>query len=64
MGTDGIHMSHAETLLSDDDGWHQARCTCGWAQGPLPDLETVVDVLMQHAREMALLEDREEADGE
>jgi hypothetical protein len=30
-------------------GWFSARCTCGFTEGPFPDLETMVDALMEHA---------------
>lgn len=50
-------MCDGRSLQPDQQGRFIAVCTCGWGQTMLPDLETVVDVLMQHSREMALLED-------
>lgn len=32
-------------------GWHHARCTCGWTEGPFPDAETMVDALRAALRE-------------
>jgi hypothetical protein len=43
------HQVDDESLRADDEGWFQARCTCGWAFGPLTGMEEVADVLMEHA---------------
>ena len=43
------HVSESGTLEPKGDGWFEARCMCGFRFGPLPDTETVVDVLMEHA---------------
>jgi len=48
MLVDG-HQSDPGSLEPDADGWYHARCTCGFRFGPLPDVETVADVLMEHA---------------
>lgn len=37
----------------EDDGFYLALCTCGWRQDGLPDLETAIDFLMEHAAEAA-----------
>ena len=42
------HMLNPESL-EDEKGWFTARCTCRWSFGPLPDVETLIDVLMEHA---------------
>ena len=47
---DDPHLSN--DLSPDSDGWYWARCTCGFEMGPLPDSETMTDVLMEHAAEM------------
>jgi hypothetical protein len=49
-----IHQS--DGIGEDDDGFFTPRCTCGWRWGPCPDLETLVDVLMDHAAERAITE--------
>jgi hypothetical protein len=49
----GIVEHHAcRDVEPDDDGWFWASCTCGWTRGPLPDRETQIDSLMDHAREV------------
>lgn len=44
-----LHATADGTLERGEDGWYEARCTCGFRNGPLPDLETTVDELMDHA---------------
>lgn len=44
------------------DGWYTARCSCGWSDGPFPDVETMVDALMDHAAAAAMA-DRPSAGG-
>lgn len=46
------HMSEPGTLEPDADGWWHARCVCGWQQGPFPDIEVVVDALMDHVADV------------
>jgi hypothetical protein len=48
------HSSDPASFDSDDAGFFTAVCSCGWKQGPLPDVETMVDALMQHAFEMGI----------
>lgn len=50
-----VHMT-ADGTLTTEDGWYEARCSCGFTMGQLPDLETTVDVLMEHARDAGLQE--------
>lgn len=52
MATKNVHLSDASSLETDETGFYTARCECGWAFGPLPDVETVVDALMDHARDI------------
>lgn len=55
---------HASDLdLHPEDGWYRARCVCGWTQSPFPDIETMVDALMDHAAACArpATEEAEEA---
>jgi hypothetical protein len=59
MGRHGIRegdiMSlHITSFFGEEDGWQDGRCACGWAVGPCPDDETVVDALMEHAFEMGV----------
>lgn len=51
-----VHYSVLGSLEPADDGWWHARCVCGWEQGPLPDIDTVVDALMSHAADAAFAE--------
>lgn len=44
-----IHLSDPETFKPDADGFFTARCVCGWALSPWPDMELAVDALMEHA---------------
>lgn len=53
-----VHMSYATTTDPMDDGFYEARCECGYVQGPFPDVETVIDDLMGHAFAMGVLEGR------
>jgi hypothetical protein len=43
-----IHQT-ADFDLHPGDGWYSAQCTCGFTEGPFPDVETMVDALMEHA---------------
>jgi hypothetical protein len=43
-----IHQT-ADFDLHPRDGWYSAQCTCGFTEGPFPDIETMVDALMEHA---------------
>lgn len=55
------HYAISGSLEPAEDGWWHARCNCGWEQGPLPDVEVVVDALMDHvmaeARREVIAED-------
>lgn len=44
-----LHQSDGSSFERNDDGFYVARCDCGYEMGPLPDVETVTDVLMSHA---------------
>ncbi len=46
---DRPHLSDVSCLEPTDTGFFEARCECGFRVGPLPDRETLVDVLMEHA---------------
>lgn len=46
-------VGHTSDCYEDDDGWLIVRCTCGFLFGPVPDNETAMDVLMEHAAEAA-----------
>ena len=47
------HQAKDGTTVPSRDGWFYARCSCGrFKFGPVPDVEIVVDVLMEHAFEM------------
>lgn len=48
--TGELHQSDWQE--EEEDGWLIPQCTCGWRFGPVPDLETLVDVLMDHAYEI------------
>lgn len=37
--------------IEDEEGWYTAACECGFEIDGLPDLETAVDILMEHAFE-------------
>ena len=52
-----MHLS--VDFYENDEGWWEPKCECGWTFGVVPDAETAVDALMQHARERALIEDVE-----
>lgn len=54
---DNVHQTATGTL-HPTDGWYEARCACGFRLGQLPDLETMVDVLMEHAYDAGLREAR------
>lgn len=43
--------------VEDTRGFFTPRCECGWRWAPVPDIETLIDALMQHARKQGLLED-------
>jgi len=43
------HMTEGFSLRPDHDGWYRAQCVCGWKGGPFPDVEIMVDELMDHA---------------
>lgn len=53
-----MHLS--TDFCEQPDGFWEPKCECGWHGGHVPDAETAVDFLMQHAREMALIEDVED----
>lgn len=53
-----VHVSDENSFVPEDDGFYVPRCQCGWSWGAVPDLDIVTDVLMEHAREQALIEDR------
>lgn len=44
-----MHLASPGTLNQGEDGQFIAKCTCGYELSPLPDIETVVDLLMGHA---------------
>lgn len=44
-----IHQLDSESL-EPVDGWLFPRCSCSWSFGPVPDMETFIDVLMEHAQ--------------
>lgn len=44
-----LHATADGTLERQASGWYEARCVCGFTNGPFPDLETTVDELMDHA---------------
>jgi hypothetical protein len=49
-----IHQSDPGAFMEDGSGFlTPPRCACGWEFGPVPDMETFVDVLMAHAAEEA-----------
>jgi len=58
-----IHDLHlSQGTERDEDGWWRARCSCGYGPaGPFPDAETMVDDLMQHAREMGYMQAKDDA---
>lgn len=49
MPFDPAHHMDDASLEMNDLGFYTARCVCGWTMGPLPDVETVADALMEHA---------------
>lgn len=53
------HMCDPECLDARADGWFQGRCDCGWVGQVVPDLDILVDDLMEHARVRALIEDKD-----
>lgn len=55
MGVDPkVHDSDGRSFEPDKMGFYTARCSCRWKFGPLPDQETLTDVLMAHAYEMGV----------
>lgn len=44
-----LHLIRSECLDPDVNGFYVARCRCGFSFGPLPDLETLCDALMEHS---------------
>lgn len=51
-------MSHVSAdIEADNDGWYNPTCSCGFTFGPVPDVETAVDVLMEHAYDAGTRED-------
>lgn len=44
----------ADGVEQDEEGWYVPSCACGWKWAPCPDIETAVDVLMEHAYEAGL----------
>lgn len=52
------HVSDGSSFEPNENqaGFHTARCQCARNFGPLPDIETVTDVLMEHAYERAMSE--------
>lgn len=51
------HLCDEICLRPSADGWYTSRCECGWVGQTVPDLDVLIDDLMQHARERALIED-------
>lgn len=49
-----IHITD-EGIEKLDDGFLTADCRCGWHLHPVPDLETAVDALMEHAANEAYI---------
>lgn len=47
-----IHSSH---MTTDSEGWPIPGCTCGWMCGAVPDMETAIDVLIDHVAETAFV---------
>lgn len=45
-----LHLT-AGGLDSDENGFVISHCSCGWRMGPMPDEETAIDALMEHAYE-------------
>lgn len=43
-------------FFADEEGWWIPRCNCGFVGSPCPDAEDAVDVLMDHAYEVAVME--------
>lgn len=44
-----LHLIQSECLDPDVNGFYVARCRCRFSFGPLPDLETLCNALMEHA---------------
>jgi hypothetical protein len=41
--------SNATDLEPDELGFYHPRCSCGWKFGPVPDLDVLIDCMMDHA---------------
>lgn len=54
-----LHMCDPDSFVALDSGFLAARCSCGWAGAPVPGPDDVADSLMMHARERALIEDKD-----
>lgn len=39
---------HGFICGEDDDGWDEARCSCGWVGGMAPDIEGAADIWGDH----------------
>lgn len=50
------HVSRPGIGVEDEMGFYTAACSCGCVLGAVPDVETLVDVMMEHVAEMALRE--------
>lgn len=51
-------------IVEDDDGFCSVTCRCGETIGPAPDVETVLDMAMEHAHARGYVEaTREATDG-
>lgn len=46
---EALHMSVAESLEADEDGWFTPVCDCGQVGPPVPSVDIAADWLMQHA---------------
>lgn len=52
-------MSLHQTICGieeDELGFVSIRCECGWQSGPMPDTETLIDSVMEHAFEAGACE--------
>lgn len=46
------HVS--DEFYENDEGWYEAKCSCGTTLGIFPDPETACDALMEHAYEAGM----------
>lgn len=58
-----FHRLADECLISDDHGFFVPRCTCGWAFGPVPDVEILIDVLIEHAADAGMMREEQQSGG-